>query len=226
MSKDNPTAYFDELTQRFQRERIAFDQPEGDRLPILLDDREIGIVTPSGSMRVRGECIDDPAVSDLYHRAGAVAAEVHEYMELMKTAPLLKASSLPDPYKQLADFNGFVLGGMESKHGVQFTTWQWSYDRDGLTLGHYCGNDYAAAKKDFALRCGLVQEQKQFSPEQLIEIYRCCADTMSHDYELTYEQEKLIDEIKTMITEMVPDYAERMNVSLESDPSQQMQQTM
>ena len=98
MSKDNPTAYFDELTQRFQRERIAFAQPEGDRLPILLDDREIGIVTPSGSMRVRGECIDDPAVSDLYHRAGAVAAEVHEYMELMKTAPLLKASSLPDPY--------------------------------------------------------------------------------------------------------------------------------
>ena len=26
MSKDNPTAYFDELTQRFQRERIAFAQ--------------------------------------------------------------------------------------------------------------------------------------------------------------------------------------------------------
>ena len=76
------------------------------------------------------------------------------------------------------------------------------------------------------MRCGLVQEQKQFSPEQLIEIYRCCADTISHDYELTYEQEKRIDEIQTLITEMVPDYAERMKVSLESDPSQQMQQTM
>lgn len=69
LSKKHPTAYFDELTQRFQRERIAFAQPEGDRLPILLDDRVIGIVMHGGSMRVHGEYIDDPAVSDLYHRS-------------------------------------------------------------------------------------------------------------------------------------------------------------
>ena len=85
----------------------------------------------------------------------------------MKTAPFIKASSLSAPYRQLADFNGYVLGGMESKRGVQFTTWQWSYDRDGLNLGHYCGNNYAEAKKDFALRSGLVEEQKQFTAEQL-----------------------------------------------------------
>jgi lipase chaperone LimK len=115
---------------------------------------------------------------------------------------------------------------MESKRGVQFTTWQWTYDHDGLTLGHYFGNDYAAAKQNFALRSGLMPEEKQFTAEQLIEIYRCCADTISHDYELSSEQEKRIDDIQTLITEMVPDYADKMKTALESDLPQQIQPTM
>ncbi len=92
-----------------------------------------------------------------------IAATTAEYMRLMQSAPPLKASSLDAPYKQLLDFNGYVFGGMESKYGVQFTTWQWSYDRNGLDYGHYCGNDYASAKKDFALRAGLVPEEKRFT---------------------------------------------------------------
>ncbi|MPM03271.1 hypothetical protein SDC9_49536 [bioreactor metagenome] len=150
----------------------------------------------------------------LPHRCG-------EYIGLLKDTPTLKASSLDALYKLLADFNGYVLGGMESSHGVQFTTWQWTYDKDGLTLGHYCGNDYTAAKHDFALRSRLVQEQKQFTPEQLIEIYRCCADTMTSDISLTRQQEKRIDEIQTRITEMVPDYAERFKQALGQNASPQ-----
>ena len=111
---------------------------------------------------------------------------------------------------------------MEGSRGVQFTTWQWTYDHDGLTLGHYFGSDYAAAKQDFALRSGLVPEEKQFTPEQLIEIYRCCADTMTSGIPLAFEQEKRIDEIQTQITEMVPDYADRFKQALEQDaPPQQ-----
>ena len=218
--------YFTELSLRFQREQIECAAPEDDRLPILLDGQEIGVVTTGGGMRVRKESLDAPAASELYHRAGAIAAEVREYMTLMDSAPPLKAQSLDAPYKQMLDFNGYVLGGMESKYGVQFTTWQWTYNKTGLTLGHYCGNDYVAAKKDFALRAGLVPEEKRFTPEQLVEIYRCCADTLGHDYELTYEQEKQLDAIQTQITEMVPDFAERMKTALEQNASQQGQQTM
>ena len=206
--------FFEELSQRFTREHIEIASPEDARLPVLLDGREIGVVTPGGGMRIRKESIDDPEASDLYHRAGTVAAEVHEYMALMENAPPLKASSLSDPYKKLADFNGFVLGGMESKHGVQFTTWGWTYDKTGLAHGHYCGNDYTAAKKDFAIRTGLVQEEKPFTPEQLIEIYRCCEDTLTHEYELTYEQEKRIEDIQAQITALVPDHVERMKQTL------------
>lgn len=177
---------------------------------------------PDGAMRIPKAFVDDAEVSDLCQRTGEIAAEVHEYMTLMDNASPLNASSLSEPYKLLADFNGYVLGGMESNRGVQFTTWQWTYDHDGLTLGHYFGNDYAAAKQDFALRSGLMPEEKQFTPEQLIEIYRCCADTMTSGISLTFEQEKRIDEIQTQITEMVPDYADRFKQALEQDaPPQQ-----
>jgi hypothetical protein len=40
-------------------------------------------------------------------------------------------------------------------------------------------------------------------------------------YELTYEQEQKLDAIQTQITEMVPDFADRMKASLEQDASQQ-----
>lgn len=219
--------FFAELSNRLDKEHIEYTDPEGDRIPILLNGQEIGVVVPGGGMRVRKDAVDDHEASDLYHKAGAVTAEVYEYMMLMKEAPPLKAVSLSDTYKLLADFNGYVLGGMDSKRGVQFTTWQWAYDKAGLTLGHYCGNDYAAAKRDFALRSGLVQEQEQFTPEQLIEIYRCCADTLVHDYELTYEQERRIEGIQNEITEMVPDLVERFKQTMEQEASsQQMQQTM
>ncbi|MDD3229891.1 MAG: hypothetical protein PHE09_11820 [Oscillospiraceae bacterium] len=219
--------YFEELTRRCHREQIEFAAPEADLMPIMLNGKEIGIATLGGGMRVRKESIEDPEANDLYHRVGAIASEVHEYTELMKEAPLLKASSLSDPYRVLADFNGFVLGGMQSKQGVQFTTWEWTYNKSGLTLGHYCGNDYAAAKKDFALRTGLVQEEKQFTHDQLIDIYQCCADTLTHNYTLTYEQEKRIEDIQSKIADMVPNYVERFKQAQEQDASsQQMQQTM
>ncbi|MEG0441541.1 MAG: hypothetical protein RR544_04500, partial [Oscillospiraceae bacterium] len=141
-------SYFSELSLRLQRENIAFGQSKNDCLPVLLDGQEIGVVTLGGSMRIRKECMDEPDAGDLYHRVGEIAAEVREYRNLLEDAPPLKASGLDMPYRQLADFNGYVLGGMESKRGVQFTTWQWTYGKDGLTLGHYCGNDYAAAKRD------------------------------------------------------------------------------
>ena len=182
--------FFGELARRFQREQIEFSLPENNCLPILMNGQEVGAVIPDGAMRIPKAFVDDTEVSDLCQRTGEIAAEVREYMKLLEDAPSLKASSLSEPYKLLADFNGYVLGGMESKHGVQFTTWQWTYDNDGLTLGHYFGNDYAAAKQDFALRSGLVLEEKRFTPEQLIEIYRCCADTMTSGIPLTFEQEK------------------------------------
>lgn len=213
--------YFQEASILLAHEGFDTHAGDGELLQVSFHGNPLCEITKNGGTRYRHEDVSTDVMSDALEKATSVAATAAEYMKLMENAPPLKASSLDAPYKLLADFNGYVLGGMESKYGVQFTTWQWSYDRDGLVYGHYCDSNYAAAKKDFALRAGLVPEEKQFTPEQLIEIYRCCADTLSQDYELTYEQEQRLDAIQTKITEMVPDYAERMKTALEQDASQQ-----
>ena len=81
-------------------------------------------------------------------------------MQLMYAAPLLKAQGLDEEYRSLADFNGVVLAGHPSRLGVQFVTWDWDYGRTGVSQGHYMSNNYEAAKKDFAVRSGLVREQQ------------------------------------------------------------------
>lgn len=213
--------FHQEVGIRLAQEGFDTQVNDGSLLQVFFHGVPLCQVAENGGTRHRQEDVESEPASSALDKVNDLSSTVVEYMRLIDAAHPLKAPSLDAPYKQLLDFNGYVLGAMESKYGVQFTSWEWTYDKNGLSTGHYFGNNYAAAKKDFALRAGLIPEEKKFTPEQLIEIYRCCADTLSHDYELTYEQEQKLDAIQTQITEMVPDFAERMKASLEQDASQQ-----
>lgn len=68
-----------------------------------------------------------------------------------------------------------------------------------LSHGHYFTGNYVGAKQGFATRSGLIPEQWLFKDEQLIEIYRCCADTLDTGFDLTYEQEKCIKSVQEQI---------------------------
>ena len=149
-------------------------------------------------------------------------------MRQMETAPFLKADGLEDGYKVLADFNDIVLAGIQSKYGVQFVTWDWSFDRKGVSHGHYytglySSGNYEAAKRDFATRSGLIPEQQLFREKQLIEIYRCCTDTLQGSFELSYDQEKTIQDVRKQIEECLPDIMERIQQQ-DTEPTQE--QTM
>ena len=63
-----------------------------------------------------------------------IAARTLEYMTAMETAPQPEASGLEGDYRILADFNGTILAGTHSKHGIQFVTWDWDYDRTDVAL--------------------------------------------------------------------------------------------
>jgi len=55
-----------------------------------------------------------------------------------------------------------------------------------------------------------VPENHLFKEEQLVEIYRCCADTLKDTYDLTYEQEQRIKEVQEQIRDIIPDIMERI----------------
>ncbi|MPN40449.1 hypothetical protein SDC9_187986 [bioreactor metagenome] len=151
---------------------------------------------------------------------------VSEYMNEMEKAPVLKASGLDERFKLLADFGGTVLAGreMEKGTGMQFVTWLWDYKRTGVTLGHYFGDGYQNAKKDFALRSGLVAVEKQFTPEQLTALYLCTSDALNYCLDISYEQDQLIRSAQSLIEETVPDLQQR--IEAQQEQGQQYEQTM
>ena len=120
-----------------------------------------------------------------------------------------------------------MLAGTPSKHGVQFVTWNWDYDRTGVVHGHYFMENYDVAKQDFATRSGLIQTEQLFSPEQLTEIYRCCADSVDGEFfALTDKQEKVIHSVQQQIEVCVPDLNERIRQQEEALERVSQEQTM
>lgn len=143
-------------------------------------------------------------------KAYDIVCTTAEYMRQMEHAPPLPVSDLKNRYKVLADFNGTVLAGAYGKFGVEFATWDWDYNRGGVTHGHYLGGDYNGAKQDFAIRFGLIPEQRIFEDEQLMEIFRCCADTLDAGFDLTYDQEKCIKSVQEHIERSILDIMVRI----------------
>ena len=185
--------YLEEVRIPLQRAGFETLPLEGAQLPVLWNGAPLCRITGKGSVFYRREDVSTPQAEEALIRAEDITVRTLEYMTAMETAPQLKASGLEGDYRILADFNGTVLAGTHSKHGVQFVTWDWDYDRTGVSHGHYFMEDYDGAKRDFAIRSGLIHKEQLFSPEQMTEIYRCCADSVDGDFfDLTAEQEKVI----------------------------------
>ncbi|OLA49315.1 MAG: hypothetical protein BHW42_06725 [Oscillibacter sp. CAG:241_62_21] len=115
----------------------------------------------------------------------------------------MKADGLEDGYKVLADFNGTVLAGVQSKHGVHFVTWDWAYGHTGVCHGHYFMENYDAAKQDFAIRSG----NEDF-------------------FELTDKQVELIHSVQQQIEICVPDLDERVRQQEDAQERASQEQTM
>ena len=219
--------YLEEISISLHRAGFETKPPEDCQLPILWNDAPLCRITGKGSVFYRREDVDTPQAEDALYRVEDIAAKTLEYMTAMEAAAQLKASGLDGDYRILADFGGTVLAGTPSKYGVQFVTWDWDYDRTGVSHGHYFMENYDAAKQDFATRSGPIQTEQLFSPEQLTEIFRCCADSVDEDFfELTDTQEEMIRGIQQQIRVCVPDLDERVRQQEEALERASQEQTM
>lgn len=209
--------YFRELALNLQREGFTVGPEADNLLPVELDGERLCVATEGGSIRYRKEDVASEARTTALDKVTDIVGITAEYMKQMEAAPVLKASGLSEEFKLLADFNGSVLAGQETKYGVQMVTWDWTYNKTGVTHGHYYGpggaDSYIAAKQDFAVRSGLVRDGALFAPEQLTEIYRCIHETLDSEYPITEERRKLLETAAGQIERTVPDLAERVEQS-------------
>ena len=188
----------------FEPERI-----EDQHLPVRWENHYLCRVSGRGSMLYRQENVDGIGAQDALQTVIHIAAMTAEYMTAMERTPKLQAPGLEGDYRILADFGGTVLAGTPSKHGVQFVTWDWDYDRTGVVHGHYFMENYDGAKHDFVRRSGLLPKEALFEPEQLDEIHRALAFICEQDEGLSIGREKEIKTIMEQIKCLLPESPEQ-----------------
>ena len=218
--------FFAELQRRLNSQGV--ETAMGDEtLEVWLGGQPVCEVNRGGEIWAMAEIPDTEAAGELYRRTAREAELVHEYMTAMDAAPLLKASGLEDRYNLLLDYNGVVLAGMESKRCPQFVTWQWSYDRSYVTLGHYYGDNYTAAKEDFACRSGLVDDNRLFSNAQLTEMYLGLRQRLDDPYlNLSCEQEDVIKDTASQIEQLLPEVEHEYEQQLQEQAGPDPEMTM
>ena len=190
----------------------------------LLDDGLIRVkwsgqplcsVDRDGIVRFRPADITGPEVDRQLRTVIQTAGHVKEYMRIFECAPALKAIGLEDTYKVLADFGDAVLAGQLGKKGAQFVTWEWDFARQGVHVGHYFMENYEAAKKDFAVRAGLVESQRLFSDEQLAVIRDACEFALEDDATLSYAEEKQLHSVQEQIELLLPQQEQEQRPTME-----------
>jgi hypothetical protein len=127
-----------------------------------------------------------------------------ELCTLFVNAEELKAEGLRDGYKQLMDYNGYVLAMSETFNGYEFMSWQYSYDGKAVNLGRYF-NDYESAKENMAIRCGLIDRSKMFTETEMKLIYTNLINYVGLDPNIKYKNEKAIGMVLDKIEGIVPE---------------------
>ena len=207
--------FLPELSRRLRREGIATGPLKENRLPILVDGRPAMRVDQEGMILLPPGAVDDPQVSRTYDAVAGTAAQVWEYTTAIAAAPPVKNEGTASKFRLLSEFNSILLAGRELAQdmGYEFVTWRRDGSGTGVCNGNYYDNDYAGAKLDFACRSGLVQEHRQFTDEQLTEMYRCIHETLDSEYPITVERRKALTTAAEQIQRAVDDLDERVEQS-------------
>ena len=201
--------FLEETANRLRQNGFTVEPIADYHLPVCWEKGRLCRVSGKGSVLYRQENVDSIWAQDALQTVIDIAKMTSEYMAILETAPRLKASGLDGDYRILADFGDAVLAGHPTERGVQFVTWEWDYDREGVHHGHYFQDDYDAAKRDFTMRGGLVQKGALFEPEQLAEIYRALAFVREQDESLSFGRDQELAELMEQVGKSLPEAALR-----------------
>ena len=207
-----------EVEQQLLRKELDAKLLEDGLIHVRWNKQPLCSVDRDGIVRFRPADITGAEVDRQLRTVTQTATQVKEYMRIFERAPALKAIGLEDTFKVLADFGDAVLAGQLGKKGARFVTWEWDFDRQGVHVGHYFMENYEAAKKDFAVRAGLVESQRLFSDEQLAVIRDACEFALEDDATLSYAEEKQLQSVQEQIDFILPQQ--------ERDQHPTMEQTM
>ena len=106
-------------------------------------------------------------------------------------------------YRKLSEYGDVVFAGMYSqKHGFMFCSWRQSDGGKYVAHGNY-SPDYLVSKENYAVRAGLVDNNKLFTKEEAEELFKCAAFARDNCESLTYEQDRGLMELMEKLRKAV-----------------------
>lgn len=196
--------FLEETAIRLLQNGFTVEPIEDHHLPVCWKKGRLCRISGRGSVLYRQECVDVPGAQDALQTVIDTAKMTSEYMAILESAPRLKASGLTGDYRVLADFGSAVLAGHPTERGVQFVTWEWDFDREGVHQGHYFQDDYDAAKRDFTVRGNLVPKDALFELEQLAQIYHALSFVREQDESLSFGRDRELAELMEQVGGLLP----------------------
>ena len=136
-STEQQLRYLKEVCFSIHRAGFRTKPLEDCQLLVQWNDMPLCRISGKGSVLYRQENVDSIWAQDALQSVIDTAKMTSEYMAILETAPFLKASGLHGDYRVLTDFGDAVLAGHPTERGVQFVTWEWDFDREGVHHGHY-----------------------------------------------------------------------------------------
>lgn len=172
-------------------------------LTVFLGEKEVCRFEMSGAMRFFP---DSPLIAE--------RKQLHDLLLTMKQAHDLYADARPmeldgidkeDGFRLVSEFGDALLAARLDKYNeVRFTTWNYDNDRNGVHWGHYYETNYEGAKRDYAIRAGLIDESQFFSETELITLYDACAYRGRNDNEISYDDDKRLQAVMEKMAENIP----------------------
>lgn len=149
------------------------------------------------------------------------AAFIREYAGLYESSPPMEIEGIRE-YRKLAEYGDTILGGMYTEeYGFMFSTWKTNAARSYADWGDY-SPDYAYAKKSFAIRSGLMNENLLFSPQEAAVLYAAVEYTRNNCETLSFEQEKRFNNLTEKLSRGYPDLEATLPSIEQSDPTEYM----
>jgi hypothetical protein len=179
---------------------IIMVQPDNDRMPVIYGNGEISYGAEH-----------DGFASNTLKPIVAGVSESADAWDKSRAMPFDELSK----FRVLAEYNGIMLAARDDTgygRGLHFVTWQYNYDRTGLDHGHYTEN-YNAAKEDFAVRSGLIPDDKLLTPEQVSDIKAAIEYRRENDGDLTYEADYSLHSVLQRLNAAYPAPGDAENLS-------------
>lgn len=86
---------------------------------------------------------------------------------------------LPFQARVLSEYNNSLLVARNTERNIDYITYTYDYDRQGVSYGHYF-DDFSEARMDFAVRSGLVSSSEIFSKEEKLAMGEACQYSLEY----------------------------------------------